>query len=135
MKKNIVILEDDSSALEYADYLRETNIEDNIYICKDLTDADYRLNEEPGIRHIDRLLVDMNIGYVNERIPDVLGGWKWLNNLLEKYPEYPRNRIALVTMFLDKLDVTSKVYIKKEGISIIDKADDEIMSIIKSFCE
>lgn len=139
---NIMILEDDPSAMSVIGYLQDRGY--NVWHAQSLLDVAYFLEEDPGLDHFDKLMFDaavlseslsfMGKEVINYGSKDRFSG---LEFVIENFDILKTKSIAIITAY--NREIYRRTYRNTqirnniEKLTIIDKSDDKFMGQLLSF--
>lgn len=138
---NIMILEDDPSAMSVISYLQERGY--NVWHAQSLLDVAYFLEEDPGLDHFDKLMFDaavlseslsfMGKEKINYGAKD---GFSGLEFVVENFDLLKKKSIAIITAY--NREIHEKMKNTQSGkiidkLEIIDKSDDKFMGQLLNF--
>ena len=138
---NIMILEDDPSAMSVIGYLQDRGYD--VWHAQSLLDVAYFLEEDPGLDYFDRLMFDaavlsesvsfMGKEVINYGSKDKFSG---LEFVVENFDFLKTKRIAIITAYNREIhEKTKNTQSGKivEKLTIIDKSDDKFMGQLLNF--
>ena len=138
---NIMILEDDPSAMSVIEYLQDRGY--NVWHAQSLLDVAYFLEEDPGLDHFNKLMFDaavlseslsfMGKEVINYGSKDRFSG---LEFVVENFDILKTKNIAIITAY--NREIREKMKNTQRGkiigkLTIIDKSDDKFMGQLLFF--
>ena len=121
-------------------------VEWELFIARSLRSADYKVEKEPGLSSIDTIIMDLNMDeyrfeapyddyrkeLFEEREFD-LTGLIWLRRLIESNPDYPPERIAVLSGFIDD-GITEELKRFVPEVTVIEKLSFDVIEKLVDFC-